>query len=120
MKIVLITTTLLCGFASLFVCLEGDVGFGVYFFLCACLSGFALWLSVKEDPTDPCIPANWQLEEVTTARLESYLNQTWHHLHDEWGYEPTAMVSYNDGLRAGFAMAIHQIASTFKIDLEKP
>jgi hypothetical protein len=141
MKIVLICTTCLCGFASLFACLDGDSSFGVYFLVCAFLSGFGLWLNVREDdPADPCIPAeyvsegvlkenmvigeippaDWQLEEVMTARLESCLRRLWRQLNDEWGYDPAAVTSYDDGLVTGFAIATHRIARTFKIDLEKP
>jgi hypothetical protein len=140
MKITLICTTCLCGFASLFACLDGNSSFGVYFLVGVFLSGFGLWLNVREDdPDDLCIPAEyaseevlkenmviceihpaeWQLEEIMTARLESYLKRKWRRLNDEWGYDPKAVASYDDGLVTGFAMAIRYTARHFKIDLEK-
>ena len=135
MKIVivstLICTTCLCGFACLFALLSDDSGLGFYLGLAACLLFFSLWLSLREDPVDPCIPAeetmviseihpsDWQLEEIMTIRLEDYLKRTWKRLHGEWGYDPAGQGDTNLMLH-GFAMATRQTASQFNINLEKP
>jgi hypothetical protein len=123
---ILIGITSLCGFACLFACLEGDTGFGFYFFLAACLSGFSLWTNVRDDPVlkenmvvGEVHPAAWQLEEVMDIRLEAYLNRTWKRLHKEWGFDPADVSTYDDGLVTGFALATRQIACHFDIKLEK-
>ena len=65
-------------------------------------------------------PADWQIEEIMAIRWESYLRGLWRQLKDEWGYDPAAVASYDDGLVTGFAIAVRKIACKFDIDLEKP
>ncbi len=138
----LVVTMILGGILSLLACVHQDYGWALYFLGAGIGCGLLVWVFTcsKDEPTDPCIPskwafdgvlkenvviaditpADWQLEEIMTIRLEAYLKRTWRQLHDEWGYDPAATASYDDGLRTGFAIATRQVACKFNIKLEKP
>lgn len=138
MKIVFIPTlilaTLIGGFASLFACLNGDFSIGILFLVTACMSGFALWLNVRDDPIleenmviGEIHPADWQLEEIMTIRLESCLKRMFDSVPTEQtectpltSNDTQFVLGYNTGRLDGAYMILLEIAQVFKIDLEKP
>jgi len=110
LNIALAMTMVVSGVACLLACMQQDFPWALNFLMSGIGCGLVLWVFAcpKDEPVDPCIPeewasegvleagmilgeihpADWQLEEIMTIRLEAYLNRTWKQLHDEWGYDP--------------------------------